>query len=131
MSISYERKWFWIQILLIPFFIGEKILACGQNFDLQAANSEELCVILKRKNQGCTRIIFLGFYLQHCELQMGFGNHRYKTSESDILDSTSRSDRKGDVQIGLGPSGFPLFPPGSFKLLFLLSATRSYGNLLH
>lgn len=31
----------------------------------------------------------------------------------------------------LVPQVFPFFPPGSFELLFLLSATCSYGNLLH
>lgn len=58
---------------------------------------------------------------------MDLSNHRDKPSESDISDST-QMEMSGSV---LDPQAFPLFPPGSFKLSFLLSAPRSYGNLLH
>lgn len=111
-----------------PFSLtGKKIQACRQNSDLQAANSEELCVIVKRKNQGCTRTIFLGFYLQHCELQMVTTDRKLKLS--DIFDSTWGWTEMEMSRSALVPQLFPLFPPGSFKLLFLLSATCSYGNL--
>lgn len=106
-----------------PFSLtGEKIQACRQNCASLTARN---CVTLK-KNQGWKRVIFLSFYLQHYGLQMDLGNHSDKTFWFHL-----RSDRNGDVHINVRVSGFSFFPLGSFRLLFLLFANRSYDNLLH
>lgn len=109
-----------------PFSLtGEKIRACRQNSDLQAANSEELCVLLKRKKARLYKN-----YFSELLFEMDFGNQRYEPSLSDSDSIWGRAEMEMPRSV-LVPQGFRLFPPSSFKLLFLLSATCSYGNLLH
>lgn len=108
---------------------GEKIQACRQNSDLQAAHSQELCDILKREKSRLYRNHFSGLLFATLWTVDGLTTDIKLQCQTFFI--PLEVGQKWRCPDRRWPQVFPHFPPGSFNLLFLHSETCSYGNLTH